>query len=107
MKITVVGLGYVGTVAAAALAGAGHDVLGIDIDRSRTDLLNRGEVPLYEPGLEDRIVAALALQVRFDLSHRDDVAESLWATWRSSQPERLRRTGAGPTCTRSALLLAG
>ena len=39
MKITVVGLGYVGTVAAAALAGAGHDVLGIDIDRGRTNLL--------------------------------------------------------------------
>ena len=58
MKITVVGLGYVGTVAAAALAGAGHDVLGIDIDRNRVDLLGAGRVPLYEPGLEDRIEAA-------------------------------------------------
>ena len=76
MKITVVGLGYVGTVAAAALAGAGHDVLGIDIDRSRTDLLNSGEVPLYEPGLEERIVAGLAARsLRF--VHRDDVAEPL------------------------------
>ncbi len=74
MKITVVGLGYVGTVAAAALAGAGHDVLGIDIDRSRTDLLGAGSVPLYEPGLEDRIEAALrAGTLRF--LHRDDVAE--------------------------------
>ena len=76
MKITVVGLGYVGTVAAAALAGAGHDVLGIDIDRDRTDLLRRGEVPIYEPGLEERIVAALgAGTLRF--LHPDDVAESL------------------------------
>ena len=74
MKITVVGLGYVGTVAAAALAGAGHDVLGIDIDRSRTDLLGAGSVPLYEPGLEDRIEAALrAGTLRF--LHRDDVDE--------------------------------
>ena len=76
MKITVVGLGYVGTVAAAALAGAGHDVLGIDIDRGRTDLLSKGEVPLYEPGLEERIAAALgAGTLRF--LHRDDVAEPL------------------------------
>ena len=76
MKITVVGLGYVGTVAAAALAGAGHDVLGIDIDRGRTDLLCTGKVPLYEPGLEDRIDAALgAGTLRF--LHRDDVSETL------------------------------
>ena len=76
MKITVIGLGYVGTVAAAALAGAGHDMLGIDIDRERTGLLSKGEVPLYEPGLEDRIAAALAADtLRF--LHRDDVAESL------------------------------
>ncbi|CAI8032948.1 UDP-glucose 6-dehydrogenase [Geodia barretti] len=74
MKITVVGLGYVGTVAAAALAGAGHDVLGIDIDRSRTDMLGAGCVPMYEPGLEERIEAALrAGTLRF--LHRDDVAE--------------------------------
>ena len=76
MKITIVGLGYVGTVAAAALAGAGHDVLGIDIDRSRTDLLESGKAPLYEPGLEERIETALrAGRVRF--LHRDDVAEDL------------------------------
>ena len=76
MKITVVGLGYVGTVAAAALAGAGHDVLGIDIDRGRTDLLSKGEAPLYEPGLKDRIRAGLgAGTLRF--LHRDDVADPL------------------------------
>ena len=76
LNITVVGLGYVGTVAAAALAGAGHDVLGIDIDRSRTDMLRSGNVPLYEPGLEERIDAALgAGTLRF--LHRDDVDEDL------------------------------
>ena len=76
MKITVVGLGYVGTVAAAALAGAGHDVLGIDIDRGRTDLLSKGEVPLYEPGLKERIVAGLAAGT-LRLLHRDDVTDTL------------------------------
>ena len=76
MKITVVGLGYVGTVAAAALAGAGHEVLGIDIDRDRTDLLSNGKVPLYEPGLAERIISGLSAgTLRF--MHRDDVAEPL------------------------------
>ena len=76
LKITVVGLGYVGTVAAAALAGAGHDMLGIDIDRSRIDSLRAGKVPLYEPGLEERIDAALrAGTVRFLAAA--DVAEDL------------------------------
>ena len=71
-----VGLGYVGTVAAAALAGAGHDVLGIDIDRSRIDSLRAGKVPMYEPGLEERIDAALrAGTVRFLAAN--NVAEDL------------------------------
>ena len=70
------GLGYVGTVAAAALAGAGHDVLGVDIDRGRTEQLSGGEVPLYEPGLEERIAAGLSSgTLRF--FHRDDVTEPL------------------------------
>jgi UDPglucose 6-dehydrogenase len=53
LKICVIGLGYVGSVAAAALASAGHDVLGVDIDRERVDAYCRGKVPFYEPGLCD------------------------------------------------------
>ena len=76
MKITVVGLGYVGTVAAAGLAGAGHDVLGIDIDQRRVDMLSAGCVPMYEPGLESKVSCGLrsgALRFR----HRDEVSEDL------------------------------
>ena len=76
MKITVVGLGYVGTVAAAGLAGAGHDVLGIDIDRGRIDMLSAGCVPMYEPGLESKVLSGLRRgALRFQ--HRDEVAEDL------------------------------
>ncbi len=74
MKITVVGLGYVGTVAAAGLAEAGHDVVGIDIDRSRIDTLGAGRAPMYEPGLGSKVASGLrsgALRFR----HRDDAAE--------------------------------
>ena len=42
MKISVVGLGYVGSVAAAALAAANHDVLGIDVDAEKVDLYRPG-----------------------------------------------------------------
>ena len=76
MKITVVGLGYVGTVAAAGLAGAGHDVLGIDIDQRRIDMLGAGCVPMYEPGLESKVLSGLRSgALRFQ--HRDEVAEDL------------------------------
>ena len=51
MKITVVGLGHLGTVAAAGLAMAGHQVTGVDIDRRRIRQLQEGAAPIYEPGL--------------------------------------------------------
>jgi len=55
MKITMVGTGYVGLVTGACLANSGNDVIGLDIDRAKIDLLNRGEVPIHEPGLRDMI----------------------------------------------------
>ena len=60
MKITVVGLGYVGTVAAAGLCEAGHEVVGIDVDRRRVEALAAGRVPMFEPGLEAKRVARSA-----------------------------------------------
>ena len=55
MKVTVVGLGYVGSVAAAGLASADHEVLGVDIDEKRVEAMSRGVAPIYEPGLSDII----------------------------------------------------
>ena len=76
MKISVIGLGYVGAVAAAGLAGAGHDVLGVDIDRARVESLSCGKVPMYEPGLEARIADGITDgSLRF--SHPDDIREPL------------------------------
>ena len=55
MKIAVIGLGYVGLVTAACLAELGHEVLGIDIDQNRIELLKEGLMPIYEPGLRELV----------------------------------------------------
>jgi len=52
MKVTIFGTGYVGLVTGACLAEVGNQVLCMDIDQSRIDKLNGGEVPIFEPGLE-------------------------------------------------------
>ncbi|HRZ66895.1 MAG TPA: UDP-glucose/GDP-mannose dehydrogenase family protein, partial [Candidatus Omnitrophota bacterium] len=55
MKITVIGAGYVGLVTAACLADLGNEVVCNDIDGAKIAQLNRGKVPIYEPGLDDLI----------------------------------------------------
>lgn len=52
MKIAMIGAGYVGLVTGACFANFGHDVTCIDSDANRVATLNRGEIPIYEPGLE-------------------------------------------------------
>lgn len=52
MRISVYGSGYVGLVTAACLADAGHQVMCMDIDQSRIARLSKGDIPIYEPGLE-------------------------------------------------------
>lgn len=51
MKITIYGAGYVGLVTGACLADVGNEVLCVDINAERVAALNRGEIPIYEPGL--------------------------------------------------------
>ena len=52
MKICVVGSGYVGLVTGACLADFGMEVVGVDKDAAKVETLSRGEIPIYEPGLE-------------------------------------------------------
>lgn len=58
MKLTIYGSGYVGLVTGACLADVGNHVLCVDIDKQKVDALNRGEVPIYEPGLDELIASA-------------------------------------------------
>ena len=63
MKITIFGTGYVGLVTGACLADTGNHVLCVDIDPNKIERLNRGEIPIHEPGL-DAVVARNAIYLQ-------------------------------------------
>jgi UDPglucose 6-dehydrogenase len=59
MKVTVFGTGYVGLVTGTCLADVGHDVLCVDIDQNKVDNLNKGVIPIFEPGLDSIVKQAV------------------------------------------------
>jgi UDPglucose 6-dehydrogenase len=74
MNITIFGSGYVGLVTGACLAEIGNDVLCVDTDQRKIDLLNSGGVPIYEPGLEELIAKNKAAgRIRFTSNVADGV----------------------------------
>lgn len=73
MKISVIGTGYVGLVTGTCLAEVGNDVLCLDVDVNKINILKQGGIPIYEPGLEDMVKRNVAAgRLRFTT----DVAES-------------------------------
>ena len=73
MRVTVIGSGYVGLVAGACLAETGNDVVCADRDTGKVERLRRGELPIYEPGLEP-LVARNAEAGRLTFTDRLDEA---------------------------------
>jgi UDPglucose 6-dehydrogenase len=76
MQIAIVGAGYVGLVSGACMADFGHNVICVDKDSAKIAALRRGEIPIYEPGLQD-LVAANSSQKR--LAFTTALAESVRA----------------------------
>ena len=62
MNISIFGTGYVGLVTGACLAEVGHDVYCVDVDKDKIDLLSSGQIPIYEPGLQDLVQSNLLAQ---------------------------------------------
>lgn len=60
MNIAVIGAGYVGLVSGACFADFGHSVVCADLDQSKIDALGRGEIPIFEPGLEQIVATNVA-----------------------------------------------
>ncbi len=77
MKLAVVGTGYVGLVTGACFAEMGNHVVCVDVDTDKLARLNRGEIPIYEPGLEQIVERNFA---RGSLEFTDDLARALDGT---------------------------
>ena len=83
MRVTIFGTGYVGLVTGACLAEAGNHVLCVDIDKQKISGLQRGELPIFEPGLEEivkRTSEAGRLQFTTDISAAVSHGELLFIT---------------------------
>ena len=79
MKVTIYGSGYVGLVTGACLAQVGNDVLCVDIDPDKIEMLKRGESPIFEPGLTDMLRSNQeAGRLNFTLDPAEGVAHGLF-----------------------------
>lgn len=81
MRVAMIGVGYVGLVSGACFSEFGHDVICIDADVGKIAALERGEIPIYEPGLDDIVArnrAAGRLCFTTDLGHALDGAEAIF-----------------------------
>src|SRR6056297_431917 len=81
MKIAMIGTGYVGLVSGVCFSDFGHDVVCVDKNAEKIEMLSNGEVPIYEPGLEQLMsknVAAGRLSFTVDLAEAIDGAEAIF-----------------------------
>ena len=81
MKVAMIGTGYVGLVSGVCFSDFGHDVVCVDKNPEKIEMLNRGEVPIYEPGLDDLMaknVAAGRLSFTGELASAVEEADAVF-----------------------------
>nr|MBA3563719.1 UDP-glucose/GDP-mannose dehydrogenase family protein [Gammaproteobacteria bacterium] len=79
MRVTIFGTGYVGLVSGTCLAETGNHVVCVDVDGAKIERLNRGEVPIYEPGLESMVQRNReAGRLRFTTDVKEGVSHGLF-----------------------------
>jgi len=79
MKVTIYGSGYVGLVTGACLAEVGNDVLCVDIDQNKIDMLLQGGIPIFEPGLDKMVAKNIeADRLNFTTNAAEGVAHGLF-----------------------------
>src|SRR6201996_3733519 len=77
MRIAVIGTGYVGLVSGACFADFGHQVTCVDKDASKIEALHRGEIPIFEPGLDVLVASNVkAKRIDFTTELKGPVAEA-------------------------------
>ncbi len=78
MKMCMIGSGYVGLVTGACLAEMGNDIICVDEDKIKIEMLEKGEIPIYEPGLKDMVIRNRDEgRIRFSLDLAEGVKNSL------------------------------
>jgi UDPglucose 6-dehydrogenase len=76
-NICVIGTGYVGLVTGTCFADLGNNVIGVDINRERVEALERGEMPIYEPGLAEMVERNMAAgRLKFTTSYEDGLQDA-------------------------------
>src|SRR5712692_8109554 len=77
MRVAMIGTGYVGLVSGACFADFGHHVICVDQDVEKIAALKRGQMPIYEPGLEELVAANVrAKRLNFTTELKVPVAEA-------------------------------
>ena len=76
-NICVIGTGYVGLVTGTCFADLGNNVIGVDINRERVEALERGEMPIYEPGLAEMVERNMAAgRLKFTTSYEEGLQDA-------------------------------
>ena len=89
MKLVMIGTGYVGLVTGTCFAESGNEVTCVDVDQEKINRLNRGEIPIYEPGLTELVLRnSQSGRLKFSTNAADSVPEAKCVFLAVGTPQR-------------------